>query len=298
MAVFKVLVFCVLISVVFTDESNEETQSDADLETRSVYPHQFEARLANLENQIKALENSRKNELRGRDGRDGQPGTPGKEGKDGKDGNTGKQGPKGSMGSPGKEGPQGPPGPKGEGVQYFRWGRTVCPSDTQLLYKGRMAGTHYTHKGGGVQYLCLPENPKWLKYQEGYQEQATTIYPTEYETHHFGNLLFGKNLQDQDAPCAACYVPNRTAKFMIPASYECPGGWTREYFGYIMSEHHNHARSSSFVCVDKNPEFVPGNNKNENGALLYFVQAMFQCQANSPCPYPYGRELACAVCTK
>ncbi|KXJ07951.1 hypothetical protein AC249_AIPGENE26471 [Exaiptasia diaphana] len=92
MAVFKVLVFCVLISVVFTDESNEETQSDVELETRSIYPHQFEARLANLEKEIKALENSQKNELRGRDGRDGQPGSPGKEGKDGKDGNTGKEG--------------------------------------------------------------------------------------------------------------------------------------------------------------------------------------------------------------
>ncbi|XP_028518159.1 short-chain collagen C4-like [Exaiptasia diaphana] len=112
-----------------------------------------------------------------------------------------------------------------------------------------MAGTHYTHKGGGVQYLCLPENPTWLKYQEGYQI---------YETQKLGKTLFGKNLQNQDAPCAACYVPNRTAKVMVPASYKCPLGWTREYFGYIMSEHHNHQRSSSFVCVDKDPEFVPG----------------------------------------
>ena len=54
----------------------------------------------------------------------------------------------------------GPPGPTTGGVVYTRWGKTTCPSTsgTQLLYAGRAAGSHYTEKGGGANYLCLPDH--------------------------------------------------------------------------------------------------------------------------------------------
>ena len=51
-----------------------------------------------------------------------------------------------------------------------------------------------------------------------------------------------------------------------------------------------------FVCVDKDPEYVPGSHKDMNGALLYHVEG--QC-GSLPClPYVQYRELTCAVCTK
>ena len=59
---------------------------------------------------------------------------------------------------------------------------------------------------------------------------------------------------------------------MVPGKYHCPPRWTREYFGYLMSERHNHYRST-FECVDMAPEEAPvgegEEDGNENGALFF-----------------------------
>ena len=83
---------------------------------------------------------------------------------------------------------------------------------------------------------------------------------------------------------------------MMPARNDCPSGWTEEYHGYLMTENHGHKHSSDFICVDEDPEYVPGSNANKDGALLYPVEGV--C-GSLPClPYVSGRELTCAVCTK
>jgi hypothetical protein len=142
--------------------------------------------------------------------------------------------------------------------------------------------------------VCLPENPRYRRYKNGVQNTAL-MYGTEYELNVY-NPFTKSNLHNHDAPCAVCYVKTRSAKLMIPATYKCPAGWTREYHGYLMSERHNHAHSTQFICVDEYPETVPGTHSNLNGALLYPVEGV--C-GSLPCnPYVAGRELTCAVCTK
>ena len=73
----------------------------------------------------------------------------------------------GERGYAGDSGPPGPPGPSAGGAVYTRWGRTTCPNvtGTQLVYAGRAAGSHYAHKGGGANYLCLPNDPSYLTVQ-------------------------------------------------------------------------------------------------------------------------------------
>ena len=39
-----------------------------------------------------------------------------------------------------------------------------------------------------------------------------------------------------------------------------------------MTPYYNHPNQKDFVCVDKDPEYVPGTNGNKGGALLYFVE--------------------------
>ena len=99
--------------------------------------------------------------LKGRDGRDGvtgRDGLPGPPGAPGRDGTNGQKGDKGERGDPGVVGPPGPPGPVSGGATYIRWGRTQCPNitGTSLVYNGRAGNAHYTNKGGGVSYQCLP----------------------------------------------------------------------------------------------------------------------------------------------
>ncbi|XP_078372882.1 uncharacterized protein LOC144656532 isoform X2 [Oculina patagonica] len=234
-------------------------------------------------------------------GMKGPPGPPGKMGEAGKPGKSvlapGPPGPKGERGAVGRTGPQGAKGEKGQdgksGVQYVRWGRTTCPGGAQLVYKGIMGGEHFTHQGGGVNYLCLPHNPKYDRYKNGWQNSGY-VYGTEYQVSD--NDIFKKNVHDYEAPCAVCFAKSRGSMLMIPARNDCPSGWTEEYHGYLMTGYYGHAKGYDFICVDQYAEYVAGTKANKNGALLYPVQG--RC-GSLPCgPYVAGREFTCAVCTK
>jgi len=264
--------------------------------------------LADLTERIIALES--RSTLRGRDGRDGMPGPPGPAGRDGRDGREGPSGPRGiagpkgdfgRVGGPGPQGPaglqgtMGPEGPGLSGVSYNRWGRTNCSGDAVTVYTGAMGGGYYTHTGGGTNYVCLTDNPIYDKFQSGWQGTAG-MYGTEYET-SFAGFTTG-SLHQHDAPCAVCYVRSRGSQVMIPGTNKCPSGWTREYYGYLMTSHYDHAHPSEFVCVDVDAEVLPGSHRDTDGALLYVVEG--NCgHATLPCkPYIHGYELTCVVCTK
>jgi len=232
----------------------------------------------------------------------------GPEGKDGAKGDTGDLGPKGEKGEPGERGLsgakgenglQGPPGPAGTpgpttgGVVYIRWGRTTCPNTTgtQLVYAGRAAGSHYTHAGGGAEYLCLPNDPDYLTYRDGAQSSRSYLYGAEYETND-GPL---SAVNEHNVPCAVCYASTRGTVLMIPGKTVCPSSWIREYYGYLMSEYHSHPRSK-YECMDQSPQSIPGSVGNIDGALFYHVEAT--CTGIACPPYTNGRELTCAACTK
>ena len=159
---------------------------------------------------------------------------------------------------------------------------------------GIIGGEHYNHPGGGVNYLCLPLNPKYDQYKDGHQA-AGYVYGAEYQI-SYGFNPFKKNLHDHEPPCAVCFVKSRGSTLMMPARNDCPSGWTEEYHGYLMTEYHNHKKQRDFICVDADAEYVYGTQADKNGALLYPVEGV--C-GSLPCnPYVAGRELTCAVCTK
>ena len=272
--------------------------------------------------------------LRGRDGRDGMPGLTGRDGKDGEIGPPGPQGPvgppgpsgpttvdpsmQGPPGSPGPQGPTGPPGSRGSqgprgysgqrgltgppgppgpitstgGAVYIRWGRTTCPRTpgTQLVYAGKAGGTSFSHKGGGANKLCLPDSPQYLSYYPGHQ--SGYLYGAEYEI--FPGQPF-RSMHNHNVPCAVCHSSTRASLLTIPARTSCPSSWTREYYGYLMAEHLTQGRST-YECMDRSPQSVPGSAGNTDGALFYHQEAT--CNG-LPCPpYVDGREVTCAVCTK
>ena len=158
-----------------------------------------------------------------------------------------------------------------------------------------MGGEHYNHYGGGANYLCLPHNPKYGKYTNGHQS-AGYMYGTEYEVSDHNGNPFKRNIHNHEAVCVVCFVKSRGSMLMMPARNDCPSGWIKEYKGYLMTAYHNHGHPTDFICVDGDPEYVPGSHANKNGALLYPVEGV--C-GSLPClPYVSGRELTCAVCTK
>ena len=212
----------------------------------------------------------------------------------------------GSDGTPGPQGNQGPPGPTGppgssatsSGTTYVRWGRTVCPNitGTELVYDGLTAGTYFSTQGGGAEYVCAAKGA-----DAEYHPEATTrnlnharLYSAEYQSQD-GQAL--ADFLQHNPPCAVCEVTSRSKQIMIPGRYTCPDTWTVEYSGWLMTARSTHHRAM-FMCMDKTPEAVAGRAANNDGALLYHVEA--DCSTGQlPCPnYDATKELACVVCTK
>ncbi len=181
------------------------------------------------------------------------------------------------------------------GVVYTRWGRTTCRSGTELVYDGRVGGTFYNEIGGGANYLCMPNNPDYVLKNRGGVNGYTFIHGGEYKYPIEGT-------HDYNVPCAVCYVGTKETVLMIPAKAFCPRGWTREYYGYLMTEHKGIEKEgwirgrTMFECIDKDPEAVPGSYRTEHGVLFYHVEA--SCNG-LPCPpYDETKELNCVVCTR
>ena len=156
-----------------------------------------------------------------------------------------------------------------------------------------MGKSHYSH-GGGVNYLCLPLDPESLENAQRNLQSGARIYGVEYQNAGHSSGFFA-GVHDQDAPCAVCEIQGRSRVLMIPAKKTCPAGWTLEYYGLLASQYHTY-KGSDFICVSSGMEASHSGNTNENGGLLYVVEA--QC-GSLPCPpYVGGYELTCAVCTK
>jgi len=80
---------------------------------------------------------------------------------------------------------------------------------------------------------------------------------------------------------------------MVPSHYDCPPGWTREYYGYLMAGYHGHKAATQFNCMDNGLEQIPGSGADTNGKLFLMVEAY--CNHFIPCS---DKEITCVVCTK
>ncbi|XP_052790159.1 short-chain collagen C4-like [Mya arenaria] len=189
-----------------------------------------------------------------------------------------------------------------EGAVYIRWGRTVCPiNGTDLLYTGFAAGNFYNDYGA-ADFLCLTSDPLWGVYDDAEHSPSAKVYGTEYQfsEQHYANggaQFFGKNLHEHDAPCAVCHT-SRQASVMIPGRNQCYPGWTKEYSGYLVAglSGASHKSPTNYVCLDSGAEYESSDFRNDNGKLMYMVEAM--CGSLRCPPYVQYREITCVVCSK
>ena len=160
---------------------------------------------------------------------------------------------------------------------------------------GLAAAGYYNSAGASSNYHCLPETPHYDAFQSGTSSYRGYMYSVEYYTSDFSPFTA---LHGHDAPCALCRVEHRGTVTTIPALMSCPQGWTREYHGYLMGERHNHARAGQAVCVDREPEMVPGTVTYAAGAFFFAIEARCDGDGNLPCaPYTQEHELTCVVCS-
>jgi hypothetical protein len=75
-----------------------------------------------------------------------------------------------------------------------------------LIIVGQAGGNYYNNKGGGSNYLCLPNDP-----DNGnlYSYANDVLHGAEYE------IGFG-DLKSKDVPCAVCRRRRKSSVLMIP----------------------------------------------------------------------------------
>ena len=147
-------------------------------------------------------------------------------------------------------------------------------------------------KGGGANYVCLTQNPNFNQSTPGQDDSRSRIYPVEYRSWE-GPL---KPQHNHDAPCAVCQTTGcRTQVLMIPSSTLCPNGWNKEYDGYLVTARWDTFRTT-YVCLDGNPESIPGGNASAEISLFFKVEIV-NPDTSLPSNYETGKELSCAVCT-
>lgn len=176
------------------------------------------------------------------------------------------------------------------GVVYTRWGSSTCPYTSTRVYSGAMAGTSYQFRGGASNMLCMPFNPDYYYTRSGTQGHSY-LNGAEYAQ----PLHVRYSSPELNAPCAVCTVYTRSQVLMIPGKIYCPSSWTREYFGYLMSESGNEYRST-FTCIDKYQEGLAGSRGHSPASDLWHVEA--SCSGLKCPPYSPSKELTCVVCTK
>ena len=207
------------------------------------------------------------------------------------------------MGLPGLQGLAGSQGPNGVSNcagMYVRWGRTTCPvnQSTELVYSGRAGGSSYHSHGGATNYLCMPDDPDYLQYAPGAQGR-NYVHGVEYEPYGGQSFRVQPNVHGHNVPCAVCMAVSRCSLLMIPAKTQCPTSWTREYVGYLMSGAQVRAHPTTYECVDKDPESVPGLNgvQYTSGGAGLFAHVEAPCIGIACPPYEAEKELTCVVCT-
>ena len=177
---------------------------------------------------------------------------------------------------------------------YTHWGNNNCSdteTDTETLYAGIIAGSYYSHFGGGANYLCLPI--------EGPQNLSITYNGNQAYLHGIeSDSIIPSVDKDENVPCAVCYTPTKAVQLMIPGKTTCPSpSWTEEYEGYLMTARSSQYGNKNFICVDKDAEsFLPPDTRIPYGPSLYHVTAT--C-SGIPCP-PYNKNkyITCVVCSK
>ena len=171
---------------------------------------------------------------------------------------------------------------------FVRWGRSVCPNSTQLVYTGVVGGGEWSTPGSSGTVLCLPLNPVAGNLAIGPALKSELLgaeFHTDPDSHH-----------DKDPVCSVCLTQGRSSSVLVPATTACPSGWTLDYSGFLMGSYPKDPAGHDWVCVDSAMEPRLDSDRDEDGLKLFYTYT--RC-GSLPCP-PYHNDhlVNCAVCSK
>jgi hypothetical protein len=95
-----------------------------------------------------------------------------------------------------------------DSVNYY-----LCLMMVMLILEGQAGGNHHLNKGGGSNYLCLPNDPDNGK---PYAYANDVLYGAEYESDRSVKPSGFGNLYQKEASCAVCRRKGKSSVLMIP----------------------------------------------------------------------------------
>ncbi|CAC5375483.1 unnamed protein product [Mytilus coruscus] len=159
---------------------------------------------------------------------------------------------------------------------------------------GQASGNYFHHNGGGVNNLCLPNDPENGEHQPYANSQ---IFGAEYMIHPSRKQHgMSGNLEFREVPCVVCRRERRSSVIIVPGRKTCYKDWNAEYKGYLMAAHNDH-KKTDYACVDVNAE--PFDNKSSyqsDGVLFYPIRT--SCGSLRCPPYNSEADVYCVVCSK
>ena len=76
--------------------------------------------------------------------------------------------------------------PESQGSVYPRWGHRECPAGVTTLYSGFMSSSHYGHRGGGANTLCMHPQGQVPAGAHPGDQNGNLLYGMEYQSTHDG----------------------------------------------------------------------------------------------------------------
>ncbi|XP_065648239.1 uncharacterized protein LOC100204569 isoform X2 [Hydra vulgaris] len=203
-------------------------------------------------------------------------------------------GEKGERGIKGETGPSGKPGINGTclncaftkyHITYTHWGKSSCRIDRSTIYSGYIGSPANMDEGGGSNYLCMPELPKYYK-NDTVSSKNSPIFGVEFELEKSNIMDLKYKEKHFNALCSICDVNERTNYLMIPAAFECPPSWHKEYTGFLMAQKKSLMRTQ-YICVDQEADFIKTVEDSGKGGYLHHVRFSSKMVW----------EINCVVCT-
>jgi len=179
---------------------------------------------------------------------------------------------------------------------YTQWGSTNCTtSNTLLIYSGYTSVSPSSDKGGGSNYLCLPEKPTYMKKHPSRSSISAQIDGAKYGS-TFSKV--NSNMQRKVIQCSVCQIEQRTTTLMLPASNECPKDYVVLYTGYLSTQ--VSLSRTQFICIDNStvPTILASNTRIQVSELELTIVS--ECNI-LPCgkeKYIQNALISCIVCAK
>lgn len=99
-------------------------------------------------------------------------------------------------------------------LTFFKTQKYHSLSETVNCFPGQVGGNDYANKGGGVNNLCLPNDPENGKPLTG--ADNSQLFGTEYETTSKLKPPGMRDMYQMEVPCAVCHQRKKSVLLMIP----------------------------------------------------------------------------------